>query len=280
MEASMQTIGTIVIPTTTEKFPWLKTTLRGLALQEGVLIKRVVLVVDLKPWDSKDSIKGIEEITHADEDIAFEVDVDVMRPPMKPKRSHQAVNKAIGSLGKEGNQQILVMDDDYWFKTRSGLAELAKHSTNGVFVSPAFFDEVYVEEKENWLPKPVLEEGNIRYFHGNPRSDRIVCDLSERGQHPMCGHPKIFFIEDFMCEKGFDTTNFQHYWWCDTDMYYRLKKRFDFVQVPVETWHMNHPRYHPQMFQKPNAARFLEQHRAIGEISKTHLDALYNQLVE
>lgn len=274
-------IQTTIIPTTMDKLPWLKITLQSLALQEGVEIGKVILAFDLKPWDSKTPAKDIKTIIATSENVRFEVEVDIMRPPMKTKRSHQVVNKSIQALNEHGNQRVLVMDDDYWFKTRTGLAELLKHSTNGVFVTPAFFDEVEVEEKKNWLPDPVLEDKEIRYFsHTNPKTYRVACDLSERGQHPMCGHPKIFFTKDFMLEGGFDVLGFQHYWWCDTDLYYRLKKHFEFIQTPVETWHMNHPRYNPQMFQRPNARRFLQKHQAIGEIAKPHLDALNNQLME
>ena len=273
----MHEIKTAIIPTTLSKLEWLRVTLRGLKLQEGVQIEKVYLVVDLKSWDSKTPVRDVQEILPE----GLNIGVEILRPPIKTKRSHQAVNKAIKAINDLGNERVLVMDDDYWFRRTDDLARLLEHSRPRVFVTPQAFDEVSLEEKDHWLPEPTAEGIEIRYFtHANPDAKRVVCDLSERGQHPMCGHPKVFFTEDFMAEKGFDVPAFQHYWWCDTDMYYRLKKRFEFVQVPIETWHMDHPRYHSQMFQKPNARRFLERHQAIGEIAGPHLEAANNQLME
>jgi hypothetical protein len=273
----MNEIDTAIIPTTLSKLKWLRITLRGLYFQKDVRIEKIHIVVDLKIWDSKTPVEDVEKIIPG----GFKFQVDILNPPIKTKRSHQAVNKAIKSINESGNKRVLVMDDDYWFRRTDDLAKLIEKSMPGVFVTPCAFDEVSIDEKSNWLQEPVVERGIIRYFaNTDPKTKRIVCDMSERGQHPMCGHPKVFFTEDFMTENGFDVPSFQHYWWCDTDMYYRLKKRFEFVHVPIETWHMDHPRYHPQMFQKPNARRFLERHQAIGEILGPHLEAANNQLME
>ena len=266
----------IIIPSTNGKIEWLGRTLRGLLLQEGVEIDGVLVVVDQKPWDKDGVLAAFENVVPAN----MPVEIDLLRPPMKPKRSHQAVNQAIAKIHATGNQRVLVMDDDYWMRTTDVLARLSEHSREGVFVTPDNFDEVDESEKKHWLPNPIAEGIEIRYFSQAILTKRIVCDLSERGQHPMCGHPKMFFTGDFLAEEGYDVPAFQHNWWCDTDMYYRLKRRFQFVQVPVSTWHMNHPRYHPQMFQKPNARRFLERHQAIGEIAEPHLEAAHNQLME
>lgn len=272
----MHVIQTAIIPTTMSKLSWLRVTLRGLALQENVKIEKIRLVVDLKPWDSKTPDEDIRAIIP---DI-FDIDVDFMKPPMKPKRSHQAVNNAISTINEIENQCVMVMDDDYWLRRTDVLEKLMDQSKPGVFVTPASFDEVDVNNRDYCLDEPISKNMKIYYFDREVQSTKVFCDLSKRGQHPMCGHPKVFFTDDFMKEKGFDVPHFQHYWWCDTDMYYRLKKHFEFIQVPVETWHMNHPRYHPQMFQKPNARRFLEKHQAVGEIAEPHLDALNNQLME
>lgn len=266
----------VIIPTTNGKAEWLKRTLVGLSLQENVEIESVLLVVDQKPWDKEDVISKEGGIVPTN----MPVDIQVLRPPMKIKRQHQGVNKAMERIHLEGNQRVLLMDDDYWLRTRDLLAQMLERSEEGVFVTPESFDEADESGKEHWLPEPIVEGDEIRYFAQEIPSKRIVCDLSERGQNPMCGHPKVFFTGDFMAEGGFDVPAFQHYWWCDTDMYYRLKKRFRFVHVPVPAWHMNHPRYHPQMFQKPNARRFLERHQAIGEIAEPHLEAANNQLME
>jgi len=266
----------VIIPSTSSKTEWLKRTLRGLLLQSGVEIDSVLLVIDQKPWDKSGILEAIKGVLSD----GLRVEIDLLHPPMKPKRSHHAVNQAIAKIHKDGNQRVLVMDDDYWMRTPGVLAKLVDQSREGIFVTPDCFDEADESGKEYWLPEPIAEGNEIRYFSQEVLSKRVVCDLSERGQHPMCGHPKIFFTGDFLAEKGYDVPAFQHYWWCDTDMYYRLKKRFQFIQVPVSTWHMNHPRYNPQMFQKPNARRFLERHQAIGEIAEPHLEAANNQLME
>lgn len=225
---------TAIIPTTPCKRLFLETTLSCLYAQD-VPPSRIILCLDRKPWD----------------DAPFTIgDADVMELPGRHKlnRCHEAVNLVMRTT----KGLVLIMDDDYVMDSPACVRSMIAVSGPGKVVTPSIF-------RENEVSRFLLDADLPRY--------RIP------GIHPMRGWPKMMVAEDFLRHGGYDTVNYQHYWWRDTDLWQRMKSSVEFVAVNVPVVHIAHRRYNHSLFLKANSNFFMRRH-SVEHMDLAHVEFL------
>lgn len=255
----------VVIPTTPSKIDWFRKTAQGLFMQDIPI--HLIVVVDLKPWDKFD--ENYYEV--ADEVI-------VLEGRSKLKRQHEAINMVLKNLDQD--EIVILLDDDYLLGCTDFLERMIAICTPGIIVTPSSFDEV--EENalsitRDRLCKDPNNHNIITWFDEDVPRINLSCVAEKRGQHPMCGHPKAFFPRDFFAVGGLKYDEFPHYWWCDTDLFYRMKEAYEFKHLELPCIHVNHPRYNPSLFAKSNAKRFIDKRNENEKIEPKHLEAAERQ---
>jgi hypothetical protein len=261
-----------IIPTIYDKIPWLARTLKGIALQTAKP-DRVEVMVDVKPWDPQVWAPGLDDDSFkAIVPDGLDVHFSMVGPPLETKRQHAMINDAVQATDAD---TIIIMDDDYWMTEVDCFAKLVAEVTDGRIAIPESILEVTQSSVGSWLAQPLIhKDGTIRYFSRVPEAAIVQTCHSRRGQNVMCGHPKIMSRNDFIAVGGFDTKSFRHYWWCDTDMYYRLRQRAAFVVKPMMIYHVDHGRRSPKMFEKENAMAFLAKH------GRTAIDPRHMEIID
>jgi hypothetical protein len=159
---------------------------------------------------------------------------------------------------------IVIMDDDYWLMSTQCMTQALELLREKSMVIPHM-----VFHADNGFPfsNPVIDGQTIVY--GSQFSGRNLETIDDgHGHNPFAGHPKLMLAEDFNELGGFDFKSFPHYWWCDTDLWYRSRNVIDIVEVDIPVMHFRHPKYKNEMFQQQNSRTFLERHK--DNLSETH----------
>jgi hypothetical protein len=234
-----------VIPTIVEKREWLKRTLWGLSLQNDIFDARMIILVDVKPWDGDDLGLG---------DLPEGCEVTYVTPAASIKRQHVIVNEAMEALD-DRDAPVCVMDDDYWALSTLSMGRLLSSWRPGRIVTPSWY----------WSSPGKIELPSGEY---SCRGDGLsYCDLEnpvrrsfaagEHGMHPMCGNPKLVSPETWSSVGGFPE-GYRHYWFADTELYVRSRGLIDQID-DVDFAHAEHERHRPEMFAAHNARLFMSR---------------------
>lgn len=211
--------------------------------------EEILIGIDRKPWDFGNKI-----------DLPPSCTAKEFLPPKAFKRQHEIVNTLVGNL----SGPVVIMDDDYWFMSTRCMSKMLELFCEKSMVVPR---TALHADTGTLFDEPVVEGQTIAY--GSQLDGRTLTVVDDgHGHNPFAGHPKLILAEDFNTLGGFDFKSFPHYWWCDTDIWYRSRSVINVVEADIPVVHFHHPRYKQEMFQQQNSRTFLMRHK--DNLTETH----------
>lgn len=241
-----------VIPTALPKEDWLNRTIFGL-MHQTCPPSKIFVGYDIKPHD--DFFLPLQEYSEIVVTKQYKFDNEW-------KHQHEIVNRMVEEL-TDPEDIVLIMDDDYWIQDVRGMENLldAYQSESLAFVT-------HYQSVDGYMPSvsPWVSGDHIFYFNDpKDRNWNESSTLEKDCYHiPLCGHPKVIMSKDFMSVGGFDYLKYRHYWYCDVDLYLKIKAQFKIIEVDTrgtsQPIHLNHPRHKVFTFTAENYRIFKEDH--------------------